>query len=54
VSRHWHKRITRAGKNTMLTYFDDPGDRRMEDDDIVYLDFGPVFDAFEADSSNSF
>src|SRR5271170_3464217 len=39
VSRHWHKRIARAGPNTVLAYYDDPKDRRIEDDDIVYLDF---------------
>ena len=26
VSRHWHKRIARAGSNTVLTYHDDPKD----------------------------
>src|ERR1700729_1500380 len=43
VRRHWHKRIARAGPNTLLTYYDESADRRIEDDDIVYLDFGPVF-----------
>ena len=47
--RHWHKRIARAGENTMLIYHDDPEDRRIGEDDVVYLDFGPVFDAWEAD-----
>jgi Xaa-Pro dipeptidase len=54
VRRHWHKRIARAGPNTVLTYHDDPKDRRIEDDDIVYLDFGPVFEEFEADFGRTY
>jgi Xaa-Pro aminopeptidase len=54
VSRHWHKRIARAGPNTVLAYYDDPKDRRIEDDDIVYLDFGPVFEAYEADFGRTY
>jgi Xaa-Pro dipeptidase len=54
VRRHWHKRIARAGPNTVLTYYDDPKDRRIEDDDVVYLDFGPVFEAFEADFGRTY
>ena len=54
VSRHWHKRIARAGENTMLTYYDEPEDRRIAADDVVYLDFGPVFDAWEADFGRTY
>jgi Xaa-Pro dipeptidase len=54
VRRHWHKRIARAGPNTVLTYYDDPEDRRIADDDIIYLDFGPVFEAWEADFGRSY
>ena len=54
VRRHWHKRIARAGPNTLLTYYDESIDRRITDDDIVYLDFGPVFDAWEADFGRTF
>jgi Xaa-Pro aminopeptidase len=54
VSRHWHKRIARAGENTMLTYYDEPTDRRIEGDDVVYLDFGPVFESWEADFGRTY
>jgi Xaa-Pro dipeptidase len=54
VRRHWHKRLARAGPNTVLTYHEDAKDRRIEDDDIVYLDFGPVFEAFEADFGRTY
>ena len=54
LRRHWHKRIVRSGPHTLLTYHDDPADRRMTDDDIVYLDFGPVFEAWEADFGRTY
>jgi Xaa-Pro aminopeptidase len=54
VRRHWHKRIARAGPNTLLTYYDESTDRRITDDDIVYLDFGPVFEACEADFGRTY
>ena len=49
VERHWHKRIVRSGPNTLHPYSVDPPDREMTDDDIVFADFGPVFDGWEAD-----
>ena len=54
LRRHWHKRIARAGPNTLLTYHDEPDDRRIADDDIVYLDFGPVFAEWEADFGRTY
>ena len=54
VRRHWHKRIVRSGPNTLLTYLDGADDRRIEDDDILYLDFGPVFAAWEADFGRTY
>ena len=54
LRRHWHKRIARSGPNTLLTYHDRASDRRIEDDDIVYLDFGPVFDEWEADFGRTY
>ncbi len=49
VSRHWHKRIVRSGPNTLEPYSQDPPDRVMLEDDIVFADFGPVFEGWEAD-----
>ncbi len=54
LRRHWHKRVVRSGPNTLLTYHDQALDRRIENDDIVYLDFGPVFDAWEADFGRTY
>ncbi len=49
VARHWHKRIVRSGPNTLEPYQENPPDRAMTDDDIVFADFGPVFDGWEGD-----
>jgi Xaa-Pro dipeptidase len=54
VRRHWHKRIVRSGPNTLLGYHDEGHDRRIEADDVVFLDFGPVFDAWEADFGRTY
>jgi Xaa-Pro dipeptidase len=42
VTRHWHRRIVRAGENTLETARDSPPDRLIADDDIVFLDFGAI------------
>jgi Xaa-Pro dipeptidase len=54
VRRHWHKRVVRAGPNTLLGYYAEPPDRRLEAQDVVYLDFGPVFNAWEADYGRTY
>ena len=54
VTRHWHKRVIRAGQNTLLPFHADPPDRVMADDDIAYLDLGPIFAEWEADFGRTF
>jgi Xaa-Pro aminopeptidase len=54
LRRHWHRRIVRSGPNALLGYHDDPPDRRITDDDLLYLDFGPVFEEWEADFGRSY
>ena len=54
VSRHWHKRIVRSGPNTLEPYRENPPDRAIERDDIVFLDFGPIFAEWEADFGRTF
>ena len=49
IDRHWHKRVVRSGPHTMLPYRENPPDRTMTDDDIVFADFGPIFEGWEAD-----
>jgi Xaa-Pro dipeptidase len=52
--RFWHKRIVRAGPNTLLPYDENPPDRLIEADDIVFCDFGPIFEEWEADFGRTF
>ncbi len=54
VRRHWHKRVVRCGPNTLLPYHADPPDRRLGGDDVAYLDFGPVFEEWEADFGRTY
>lgn len=54
VSRHWHKRIVRAGPNTLEPYRENPPDRVIGSDDIVFCDFGPIFEEWEADLGRTF
>jgi Xaa-Pro dipeptidase len=54
VTRHWHKRVVRAGLNTLHPYRDNPPDREISDDDIVFCDFGPIFEEWEADFARTF
>ncbi len=52
--RHWHKRVVRSGPNTLQPYRENPPDRMIEEDDIVFLDFGPIFAEWEADFGRTF
>jgi len=54
VERHWHKRIVRAGDNTLQPYRKNPPDRIIADDDILFCDIGPIFDQWEADFGRTY
>jgi Xaa-Pro dipeptidase len=54
VEKHWHKRIVRAGANTLTLAADNPPVRDIETDDIVYVDLGPVFEDWEADLGRTY
>jgi Xaa-Pro aminopeptidase len=54
VDRHWHKRIVRAGPNTLQPYRKNPPDRVLGADDIAFCDFGPVFEHWEADFGRTY
>jgi Xaa-Pro dipeptidase len=54
LTRHWHKRLVRTGPNTMHPYHSKPPMRVIDEGDIVYCDFGPIFDAWEADFGRTY
>ncbi|WP_044559968.1 M24 family metallopeptidase [Azospirillum sp. B4] len=54
VAHHWHKRIVRAGANTVSVFSDNPPVRAIGADDLVFLDLGPVFEEWEADVGRTY
>jgi Xaa-Pro dipeptidase len=54
IKKYWHKRIVRSGKNTLCPYQDNPPDLVIQKEDIVFLDFGPVFEDWEADFGRTY
>src|SRR3984957_19548522 len=54
VTRHWHRRIVRAGENTLQPFKEHPPDRVIAEDDIAFLDLGPIFEEWEADFGRTF
>jgi Xaa-Pro aminopeptidase len=54
IEKYWHKRIVRAGKNTIFPYRENPADLIIQEEDILFLDFGPVFEDWEADLGKTY
>lgn len=54
IKKYWHKRIVRSGKNTLHPYRENPPDLIIEKDDILFFDFGPVFEDWEADVGRTY
>jgi methionyl aminopeptidase len=53
--RGWHGVYLRFGVNTVLTYWDkEAPDVVLRDDDIFYVDIGPVWEKWEGDGGNTF
>ncbi|TXT04297.1 hypothetical protein VHUM_04184 [Vanrija humicola] len=51
---HWHKRVVRSGENTLAPFEENPPDRIIGEDDILIVDLGPVFEAWEADFGRTY
>lgn len=54
IERHWHRRICRAGANTLATALENVPGRTIAEDDMVFLDLGPVLGEWEADVGRSY
>ncbi|KAI0191862.1 peptidase M24 [Astrocystis sublimbata] len=54
IKTHWHKRVVRSGPNTLQPYAENPPDRTITADDILFVDLGPVFEAWEADFGRTY
>src|SRR4028119_890518 len=54
IEKHWHKRIVRSGANTLLPYQENPPDLILQEDDILFFDFGPIIEDWEADLGRTY
>jgi Xaa-Pro dipeptidase len=54
IRKYWHKRIVRVGANTLLPYRENPPNLPITADDILFFDFGPVFEDWEADVGRTY
>jgi Xaa-Pro dipeptidase len=54
VEKYWHKRIVRAGINTLQPYDGNPPNLILREDEILFLDFGPIFEDWEADFGRTY
>src|SRR5580765_6296520 len=51
---HWGKKIVRTGINTLQPYVADPPNLVIQDGDILFFDFHPVFEGWEADLGRTY
>ncbi len=54
VENHWGKKIVRTGVNTLQPYMADPQDLIIQDGDILFFDFHPIFEGWEADLGRTY
>jgi Xaa-Pro aminopeptidase len=54
IRQHWHKKIVRTGINTLSAYNDDPPNLIIAEDDILFIDLGPVVGSYEADIGRTY
>jgi len=54
IKKHWHKKIVRSGENTTSIYTNNPPDRVLQKDDIVFVDYGIITDGWESDYARTY
>lgn len=54
VENYWGKKIVRAGINTVQPYTANPVNLVIQDGDILFFDFHPVFEGWEADLGRTY
>ncbi len=54
TTTHWGKKIVRTGINTLQPYISNPPDLVIQESDILFFDFHPVFDGWEADLGRTY
>jgi Xaa-Pro aminopeptidase len=54
IDKFWHKKIVRTGPNTINSFSPNPPDLIIQKNDILFLDFGPIFGGYEADLGRTY
>lgn len=54
IEKHWHKRIVRCGENTLYPYKENPPNKIIQENDILFFDFGPIIENWEADLGRTY
>lgn len=54
TENHWGKKIVRTGINTLQPYIADPPNLIIQEGDILFFDFHPIFDGWEADLGRTY
>jgi Xaa-Pro aminopeptidase len=54
IEKFWHKKIVRTGPNTINSYSANPPDLIIQKNDVLFLDFGPIFEGWEADLGRTY
>jgi hypothetical protein len=54
IEKYWHKRIIRCGPNTLQPYDENPPNLVIREEDILFFDFGPIFEEWEADLGRTY
>ena len=54
TENHWGKKIVRTGVNTLQPYSANPKNLVIQEGDILFIDFHPVFEGWEADLGRTY
>ncbi len=54
IRDYWHKKIVRTGVNTLATYSENPSNKIIQQEDILFIDFGPIVEGYEADLGRTY
>ena len=54
IENHWHKKIVRTGINTLQPFIANPPDLVIQKDDIIFFDFHPIYQGWEADLGRTY
>jgi Xaa-Pro aminopeptidase len=54
IEKFWHKKIVRTGVNTVQSFSGNPPDLIIQNDDILFIDLGPIYKGWEADLGRTY